>query len=113
MYRGLIIRIIIHSFYDVNFSSNRPIRSVGPESTALNINFDDNLFKFKNSRPSATPSRHVNGIHDDQPTIILILGRNTYAIPCIRYLQRSFDPHDSISIIINFKEATGLLSSVV
>ena len=112
MYRSLVIRVIIHSFYNVNFPPGGPIRPVGPESTAFNINFT-NLCKLKNSRPSATPSRHVNGIHDDQSTIILIFGRDTYTIPCIRYLRCSLDPHDSISIIIHFKEATGLLCSVV
>lgn len=113
MYRGLVICVIIHSFYNVDFSPDRPIRSVGPESTAFNINFDNDLCKPKNSRPSTTSGWHMNGIHDDQPPTILMLGRDTHAIPRIGHFRRSLNPHDSISITIHFQEATGLLRGVI
>lgn len=47
----LVIRIVVHTLDDVDLASNRPIRTIRPERG-----------------PCATACRHMNAVHNKEPT---------------------------------------------
>ena len=51
----------------------------------------------------------MNAVHNEQPTVVIAIGRNPNTPPSIRDLGRCFHAHDSIALIVDVDKSIGLL----
>jgi len=96
MNRGLVIRIVVHAFDDVDFAGGRPVRPVCPER-----------------RPYRATRGHVNAIHDNEPAREAELCLNANGIAVAGNLRRGVNAHDSISSLIDRGQVAGLRRRLV
>lgn len=108
MYRGLIIRVVMDAFDNVNFPSFRPVRPIGPECTVTTLFFRWSSYgDFQgHSRPRPTSGGHMNRIHDDKSPIELKLGRDTHTLAYIVHLGCGLHSHDGIAPAVHLQKPT-------
>lgn len=61
------------------------------------------------SWPSPTASRHMNTVHDEQPTVVIAIGRNPYTLTSICDLGRCFHAHNCVALIVDLDKSIRLL----
>lgn len=91
MKRRLIVRVVVYTLDDIDFSSGRPVGTITPEGW-----------------PSSAPRRHMHGIHDEKTAGEGILRVYPNALAITRDLRSSFDLHENVSGGIHTDQSIGL-----